>query len=79
MAKSHGRPPRPPRKAGILSRDETGAEHLLFVSDHPVGFISVSDDTMVRILTPSALVQLILELTHALGSSIPARPFSGGY
>ena len=68
-----------PRNPGILSRDRDGNEHLLFVADEPASMITVSDGTFVRIMTPSATVALILELTHALGSSIPARPFSGGY
>ncbi len=59
---------------GILARDRDGKEHLLIVVDHPAGLISISDEEIVRILTPAATVALILELVHRLGSYVPVRP-----
>jgi hypothetical protein len=60
--------------AGILARDGSGTEHLLIVVDHPAGLCSISDDEVVRILTPAATVALILELVHRLGAYAPVRP-----
>jgi hypothetical protein len=57
----------------ILARDAEGNEHFLHVDDAS-GMISITDAEMARILSPTATVALILELTHALGNYVPARP-----
>jgi hypothetical protein len=64
---------------GIVSRDQDATEHLLHVADHPAGLISLTDDEMIRILTPAATVALIAALLDALGSHVPARPISGSF
>lgn len=68
-----------PGKPSIMARDPSGAEHLLHVADHPAGFISISDDEVVRILTPSATAALVMELIAAMGSYLPVRPISGSF
>jgi hypothetical protein len=35
--------------------------------------ISISDDIMVRILSPRATVALVMALIHALGAYVPVR------
>ena len=37
--------------------------------------IAISDDEMVRILSPAATTALVIELAHALGSYVPVTPF----
>jgi isoprenylcysteine carboxyl methyltransferase (ICMT) family protein YpbQ len=65
---------RPPRQSsGILSRDLDGTEHLLRIVDHPAGFVIISDDIMVRMLTPIAAAALVMHLLHAIGSYLPVR------
>jgi hypothetical protein len=39
--------------------------------------VSISDDEMVRILSPSATAALVLELVHVMGS-VPAGAAGGG-
>jgi hypothetical protein len=63
-----------PRKPSILSRDLDGNEHLLSVTDHPAGLISIFDGEVVRFLSPSATAVLVMELIHAMGSYLPVRP-----
>jgi hypothetical protein len=63
-----------PRKPSILSRDLDGNEHLLSVADHPAGMIRISDGKVVRVLSPSATAALVMELIHAMGSSLRVRP-----
>jgi hypothetical protein len=63
-----------PRKPSILSRDLGGNEHLLSVADYPAGMISISDGDVVRVLSPSATAALVMELIHAMGSSLRVRP-----
>jgi hypothetical protein len=72
MTKDTGR--RAAGKSAILSRDPDGNEHLLGVVDHPSGFIAISDDQVIRIMTPSATVALVVALIDALGSYLPVRP-----
>jgi hypothetical protein len=75
MAKSKGGGTRPPRQSsGIPSRDPDGTEHLLRVVNHPAGLVSISDDTMVRTLTPIAAVTLVMHLIHVMESYLPVRP-----
>lgn len=71
--------PTGPRQEGILSRDQDGAERLLHVADHPAGFITISDDQVARILTPSACAALVMELVSAMGTYLPVRPLSGRF
>jgi hypothetical protein len=79
MAISQGRGAPAPSQSAIPSRGPDGTEHLLAVAEHPAGMISISDDEILRILSPSATAALVLELIHAMGSSLPGRPISGGF
>ena len=63
----------PTRCLVILARDQDGTEHWLIVADHPAAMISISDDEMIRIMSTSGTVELVLALLHALGSYVPDR------
>jgi len=50
------------RQSATLSRDPDGNEHLIHVTDHPSGMISVVDDEVARILTPCGAAALVMHM-----------------
>jgi len=49
----------------ILGRDQDGEEHLLQVTEHEAGLITVSDDAMVRVLPVMVALELAWVIIQA--------------
>jgi hypothetical protein len=61
----------------ILARDDVGAEHLMSVTDHPAGMVTMFDDEIVRIMAPRAAIESAVMLIEKAGKHFSAGGSQG--